>query len=607
MTGWLAENLLLYSLQLLIVVLAAEAMSRLMLLTAKLRLLHWRAVLVVALLLPFARFQPAGSESGAVSVTAGPVLTAELAGSPAKPLPWREAMLGAIAVGSLLLMFRLAIGGVRIHLYRRRSKPLDYPHPEASFRVSEEVSGPITFGWLRPTILLPAQVLQMPEDQQDAIREHELAHVRRKDWLFAVGEEFIRALLWFHPAIWWVLSHVQTAREQVVDEEVVSITGRRAAYVDALLAIAGVRARLDFVPAPLFLRKRHLAGRVANLLEEVRMSKLRAFGYGAVSLLTVVVTGVTMSVSLPLPAWAWQQEERSQGVTMEAPSPAMRVLYQAAPSYPPEGKLRKVEGTVVVEADVDVQGMVSDARVVSGPAELRRAALQAVLRWQFAPPSQTTRTTVSLNFRLPQEDPRMVAAKGYVRKISFGDMPSNLRERAEARLPVKLGDAMSPSSAAAISRILGEIDGRLTMGFSDDTLRVDFAPWIAKGATGASGGVTGGVSTNSEGGPAMPQRIRVGGNVQASKIDRMVRPEYPALAKQARIQGKVVLAVVIDKTGQVSNIELVSGHPLLAPAAVTAVQQWTYKPTLLNGNPVDVLTQVDVNFTLADEPPPAQP
>lgn len=336
------------------------------------------------------------------------------------------------------------------------------------------------------------------------------------------------------------------------------------------------------------------------------MSKLRAFGYGAVSLLTVVVTGVTMSVSLPLRAWAWQQEVREPEVRTET-ADGMRLLFAPQLSYPPEAKLKGIQGNVVMDAEVDTQGMLSDVRVVSGPVELRRAAQQAVLSAQFAPPPQTKRVRVHMSFTLPQEDPRMAAAKGYVRKISFGDMPSNLRERVEARLPVKLGDAISPSSAAAISRILSDIDGRLTVGFSDDTLRVDYAPWIARGTTGASGGVTGPVSTDSEGRPAMPQRIRVGGNVQASKIDRMVRPEYPALAKQARIQGKVVLAVVIDKAGQVSNIELVSGHPLLAPAAVAAVQQWTYKPTLLNGNPVDVMTQVDVNFTLADEPPPAQP
>ena len=82
---------------------------------------------------------------------------------------------------------------------------------------------------------------------------------------------------------------------------------------------------------------------------------------------------------------------------------------------------------------------------------------------------------------------------------------------------------------------------------------------------------------------------------------RQPKPEYPALAKQARISGVVHLAVIIAKEGTVMDIKVISGHPLLIPAALQAVQQWVYQPTLLNGEPVEVSTQIDVNFTLSDE------
>ena len=78
-----------------------------------------------------------------------------------------------------------------------------------------------------------------------------------------------------------------------------------------------------------------------------------------------------------------------------------------------------------------------------------------------------------------------------------------------------------------------------------------------------------------------------------------VTPAYPPLAKQARVTGTVSLAVDIGKDGVVLNVELISGHPLLADAAISAVKQWVYKPTLLNGEPVEVSTMVDINFTLA--------
>jgi len=79
-----------------------------------------------------------------------------------------------------------------------------------------------------------------------------------------------------------------------------------------------------------------------------------------------------------------------------------------------------------------------------------------------------------------------------------------------------------------------------------------------------------------------------------------VTPPYPPLAKRARIQGVVRFTVTIDKEGYVQSLEPVSGHPLLVEAATEAVKQWVYKPTLLNGQPVEVITQIDVNFTLSE-------
>lgn len=99
--------------------------------------------------------------------------------------------------------------------------------------------------------------------------------------------------------------------------------------------------------------------------------------------------------------------------------------------------------------------------------------------------------------------------------------------------------------------------------------------------------------------PATPKQIRVGGNVQAAKLLNQPKPAYPPLARQARIQGVVRFNAVIGRDGAIQNLTLVSGHPLLVPAATEAVRQWRYQPTLLNGEPVEVVTQIDVNFTLS--------
>jgi TonB family protein len=102
-------------------------------------------------------------------------------------------------------------------------------------------------------------------------------------------------------------------------------------------------------------------------------------------------------------------------------------------------------------------------------------------------------------------------------------------------------------------------------------------------------------SASAPGGSA-PQRIRVGPSVQAFNLAHQVEPVYPPLAEQAGIEGTVRFTVIIDKQGHVKNAQLVSGHPLLVEAAREAVIQWMYNPTFLNGQPVEVVTQVDVNF-----------
>ena len=151
-------------------------------------------------------------------------------------------------------------------------------------------------------------------------------------------------------------------------------------------------------------------------------------------------------------------------------------------------------------------------------------------------------------------------------------------------------------------------------------IREEELPPPSSGVGGVAGGIAGGVAGGITGGvlggiigavptavlpppppkkEATPQRIRVGGNVQQAKLVRQPHPVYPPLAKQARIQGVVKLSAIIARDGTIQHLEVISGHPLLIPAALEAVKQWVYQPTLLNGEPVEVVTQIDVNFTLS--------
>jgi protein TonB len=123
-------------------------------------------------------------------------------------------------------------------------------------------------------------------------------------------------------------------------------------------------------------------------------------------------------------------------------------------------------------------------------------------------------------------------------------------------------------------------------------------------AGGSMGGVIGGVIGGAGSGPPPPpkpnvSRTRVGGAVQAAKLINKVQPMYPPLARQTRISGTVRLHAIIGKDGTVRELQVQSGHPLLVQSALDAVKQWRYQPTLLNGEPVEVDTEIDVIFSLA--------
>ncbi len=144
-------------------------------------------------------------------------------------------------------------------------------------------------------------------------------------------------------------------------------------------------------------------------------------------------------------------------------------------------------------------------------------------------------------------------------------------------------------------------------------IKEEEAPMPTMGTGGVVGGVPGGVPGGQIGGViggivsstpvavpkiATPTRVRVSGGVTEGMLVHRVQPNYPPLARQARIYGSVVLQAVISKTGTIENLHLVSGHPMLTQAAMDAVKQWRYRPYILNGEPVEVETQVTVNFTL---------
>lgn len=590
-------NLLAWSFQIAALVAVADAAAGLLRLRVPAaRLFYWQMALAACLALPLVR--PWRHEVITDNITVSTVALARTAaGAGGFHLPLDRAILWLLAAGILARAIWLAAGFFRLRLYRRRSQPLDR-RDGAALLLCDDIASPVTFGAFRPVVLLPAGFPALDPRVREAILCHELLHVRRRDWVFTLAEELVRTVLWFHPAIWWLLGQIQLAREQAVDREVVDTTRARDEYVDALLAIAGARPQLDLAPAPLFLRKRHLKQRVISILQEVRMSKTRLVSSLAASLGILAAACWMITAAVPLAA---APEADSPGVTVELNGATL--LHRPPVVYPEAARERGVQGSIVAQVKIDGSGNVADAQVLTGPEELRRAVLESVLEWHFAADAAGSTRQVAIVFqKVPGPTPTVVpppAATGpalgrTIKSINIADLSNQARSELLSRLPVHEGDTLSPETLRQVVQTVHNFDEHLGVAAApvngDAIIMIALAPLPSSPPA----------STPL---PAVPStasgRLRIGGNIQAMKLISQPRPMYPAEAKAARIQGVVKLFAIISKDGTVKDLNVISGHPLLIAASMQAVRQWVYQPTLLNGNPTEVETEIDVNFTLA--------
>lgn len=222
---------------------------------------------------------------------------------------------------------------------------------------------------------------------------------------------------------------------------------------------------------------------------------------------------------------------------------SQQIVTKVAPAYPPLARQAKIQGAVVLKVQISKSGDVESLQLISGHPILAPAAIEAVKQWKYKPyllngEPVEVETSVTVNFTL-------------------SDKPAAENEGAAGDVP-------------------GGIPG------------------------GVRFGVVGTVSSTPGNAPNAATRVSVSTAVAQSLLVTKVQPQYPADAKEQHLQGIVVLKVIIDKEGNVSNIQLITGLPELAPATIEAVKQWKYKPYLLNETPVEIETRIQVSFTLAE-------
>ncbi len=641
------SNLWFYSLQTGILILAAGLLVRFFRLRESRSLyFFWRVLLAVCLLLVF---QP-----GAPDPLSDPVSVplAEEMIVPAFPVTVTEAeqaadvfpiLGGLLAFGILLRLIWLGAGFFRLSRLRRRTRRLVLPphlqllteemRVSTRFRVSSEVTGPITFGWFRPVIVFPESFAELDAAMQKAVACHELLHVKRGDWFWNTFEELVRTVFWFHPGFYWLIGRIQLTREQVVDEQAVAMLGSRKTYLHSLVEIARWKNSAASLPAPLFLRESQFSRRVRQLLQsrEVRMSKAKSTIFWSVCVALLSATGWWSLATLPLtatPSARMPQEEPTAREPVRVGSRVManKLVHKVDPEIPGRPGSSRPLAQFILSIVVDKNGVVQQVKVLQGAEDhppSNSAATDAVKQWRYEPflldgKPVPVRTTVFL--RLPRAEALGTsgfhgsphAEQIFNEPIHVGQnvMADRLIHRVDPEIPSGL-ETDRPLGLVILSVVVGK-DGAVQQvtvvrgdkgdpGLNSAAVNAvrqwRYEPFVFHGKP-----IT--VRTTvllrvpkSESGVEEP--VRVGERVMESRLIHRVDPEYPAELQEARPSGQVILSIVIGKNGEVQQVEVLKGDegdPGLNSAAANAVSQWCYKPFVLDGIPVPVRTTVVVRF-----------
>jgi TonB family protein len=366
-----------------------------------------------------------------------------------------------------------------------------------------------TWGWRSPRVLLPCDACSWSDDRIHVVLCHELAHIRRNDWLVQVGVEFVRALFWFNPLAWIACTRLRRESELACDDEVLGAGVGGRDYAAQLVALARQFRRrgpvwLSAMPMahPSTLERRIRA--MLNPAVDRRLPPRRVMAGLAAALLVVMVPLVTLRAG------------------QAGPAPLGGTIYDVSGGVLPGVKVTLMDSNEVkLEATTNASG-----------------------RFDLPPvgPGKYLLTAGLVGFGTLRQEIELRETNDWERTVTL--------QIGELRESVRIRGSRAGATAAAAR-------------------------------TGAT-------------------PIRVGGNIRVPKKVRDVKPVFPESMREAGLTGVVPVEALIGVDGSVVSLRVLSAqaHPDFAIAAVDAVRQWQFTPTLLNGQPVEVRMNVTITFDL---------
>jgi TonB family protein len=374
---------------------------------------------------------------------------------------------------------------------------------------------PLTWGFLRPLVILPSAAADWQEDRRRIVLSHELAHIARNDWFLQVCAELARAVYWFHPLVWMAAERLRQESELACDDSVLNSGIQPSEYASQLLELA---------------RSLQHSGRAwSSALAIARRSNLER-RFAAMFNPSVNRHGLSLKFRWLTALFAF---------CLLLPLAVLRLPAQNV-SAKFSGTIRDVSGASVPNATIIMTNKKANIDV------------------------EMTTSDVAGNFVF-----KALPAGEYDLKV----LKRGFEEYKAPQVVLEPGREASRNVRLEIAAVMDEVDV-----VAEGTAK----PLASSGTSGK------------------PARLRVGGDVEAAKRLNLVTPVYPQAAKAAGIQGTVILHAIIGMDGTPLSLRVMNGEidPELTRSAVEAVSKWRYRPTLLNGEPIEVDTTIMVNFTL---------
>jgi len=493
--------------------------------------------------------------------------------------PW----LAAFWIAGIVLAGVRALGGmIQANNLRKNAHEFDPDDRVRSFLMksgaagrvrllqSTRVSVPTMIGWLRPTVILPDGA-EVESGHLQALLAHELAHVRRRDYLVNLLQAGVEALLFFHPAVWWVSAQMRTERECCCDDLAVAACGDLRLYLRALSDAENRRSGPKLAVA---LRGTPLLHRIRRLTDMKTLQsspwKKWSSSFLAFAALMIFSAASTLLAFIPVQA---------------EPAPA-----QTAPRA------------------------VSDKTAVS-PAPIPQPAAAAAVVQQ--PPSAEPRTQPAGLSTHNQPHPDSSIATGVSQPAPQEKVTGTIFDPTGSRLPGVTVSVIDMQTGKLLATAFSWADGTFEIVPPAGNYYIQFAApgWETQVFTKSQLGsdplmiamglgekretvtvVTAAPATAVK--PASGEPARVGGNVIPPRLSRRADPVYPPEAREAGVEGAVLISALIDAEGNVKNPVVLSGPQLLRDAALTCVEQWRYQPARINNEPWPMRLSITIVFKL---------